>query len=314
MAPVSRFDLQEAIVTAIVSRTTWATIVPICTEHLGLIGALTPEDGSKPRYVRNRIENMAVGELLDVAARVREEFGDDPDLAAIVSQLSATGVAGDLKNLIFAADGPKPRIILKDAINNTIEIVENAQFCLVYDRVLSGEGLSWRDLVSWWAATTGQEPGRGAASSLYQRLERSLGSDAERRLFSHYAGVYRRLGPTSPALIPQVYLHYDPYTKREMGVQGREVRRQRMDFLLLVTNRQRIVIEVDGRQHYASGGGYADVHRYAEMAREDRELRLTGYEVYRFGASELMAEPSVVTPMLDAFFDRLLQKHGVAGR
>jgi len=35
----------------------------------------------------------------------------------------AHGVAGDLKNLIFAADGPKPRIVLRDAINNVIEIV-----------------------------------------------------------------------------------------------------------------------------------------------------------------------------------------------
>lgn len=58
--------------------------------------------------------------------------------------------------------------------------------------------------------------------------------------------------------------------------------RQRMDFLLLFPDRSRVVIEIDGRQHYAAEER-ADPGRYAEMVREDRALRLRGYEVYRFG-------------------------------
>jgi hypothetical protein len=53
-----------------------------------------------------------------------------------------TGVGAELKNLIFAANGPKPRIVLRDAINNVIEITENAEFCMVYDRPLAEAGLS----------------------------------------------------------------------------------------------------------------------------------------------------------------------------
>ena len=56
-----------------------------------------------------------------------------------------------------------------------------------------------------------------------------------------------------PALIPQVYLHYDPYnqrTRRSLS-SGTPLARQRMDFLLLFSDRQRVVIEVDGKQHYA---------------------------------------------------------------
>jgi hypothetical protein len=44
------------------------------------------------------------------------------------------------------------------------------------------------------------------------------------------------------------------------------------------------------------------------MMEADRDLRLSGYEVYRFGASEL-DEQSV--PSLKAFFDRLLARHGI---
>jgi len=50
--------------------------------------------------------------------------------------------------LIFAADGPKPELVLRDAVNNTIEIVKHADRCLVYDRPLPADGLSWGALVS----------------------------------------------------------------------------------------------------------------------------------------------------------------------
>jgi hypothetical protein len=49
----------------------------------------------------------------------------------------------------------------------------------------------------------------------------------------------------------QVYLHYDPYTRWAGGTLGR----QRMDFLLLLDHRRRVVLEVDGIQHYADTEG-----------------------------------------------------------
>ena len=46
-----------------------------------------------------------------------------------------------------------------------------------------------------------------------------------------------------PALIPQVYLHYDPAVVRTLRHRA-SFPRQRMDFLLLLPNRARVVIEV----------------------------------------------------------------------
>ncbi len=130
-------------------------------------------------------------------------------------------------------------------------------------------------------------------------------------LFTTFAQVY---GPPAgldlPALIPQVYLHYDPYTQRDRSVRGPLVR-QRMDFLLLLPNRQRVVIEVDGRQHYADEDGRANTERYAEMVREDRSLRLAGYEVYRFGGKETQ-DSRTGTSLVYQFTRSLLRKHGFA--
>jgi len=88
-----------------------------------------------------------------------------------------------------------------------------------------------------------------------------------------------------PALIPQVYLHYDPYTIKQLS-NGKRLPRQRMDFLMLLPNNKRIVLEVDGKQHY-SKENQASPELYAEMVAEDRRLKLAGYEIYRFGGYEL---------------------------
>lgn len=145
-----------------------------------------------------------------------------------------------------------------------------------------------------------------------------------------FQGYYERygglLGDRLPALIPQVYLHYDPYTRRQRGDE-QFLARQRMDFLLMLEQGVRIVIEIDGRQHYAVSDPQAPGHfiassqRYAEMVAEDRRLRLAGYEVYLFGGHEFLDvdfEQRKVGPLAQQcvaeFFDRLLARHGLLNR
>ncbi len=157
------------------------------------------------------------------------------------------------KQLIFAANGPKPEIVLADAVDNDIKIVKNAEYCLVYDRPIGPKGLSWVDLTEWWADREHMPPEEVETQrSLYRRLLASLaGSPPEQKFFRRYFEKFHAEKELNlPALIPQVYLHYDPYTLRERG--GAPVlNRQRMDFLLLLPRAVRIVIEIDSKQHYA---------------------------------------------------------------
>ena len=193
---------------------------------------------------------------------------------------------------------------MKDAVNNTIDIVENDKYCLVYDRPLAENGLTWRELVAWW--TSEHDPTAEselvAGRHLYDRLRSSMGdNEAEQFLFSEYCKRYGTAGFDQTALIPQIYLHYDPYTRRI----GATLQRQRMDFLMLLPRRRRVVLEIDGIQHYARDDGRADTRRYAEMVAADRELQLAGYEVYRFGGWEFVDRPAAAT-MLGDFFNELL--------
>lgn len=84
-----------------------------------------------------------------------------------------------------------------------------------------------------------------------------------------------------------------------------------MDFLLLLPGRQRIVIEVDGKHHF-SEDGKPSLKVYADMVSADRELRLAGYEVYRFGANELVGNGSEAR--ITDFFDKLFRLHRVGRR
>lgn len=223
---------------------------------------------------------------------------------------SVRGVDGELKNLIFASTGPKPRIVLRDSINNVIEVTHNAEHCLFYDRPLDRAGLSWGALASWWRDKKGLSgiSDTDVARDLYGRLSESLGENpVERLLFKTYCERYASAEATSlPALIPQVYLHYDPLTRKERGGRSSVLPRERMDFLLLLPSGVRIVLEVDGKQHYAEGSE-ASPKLYAEMVAEDRRLRLNGYEVYRFGGYELGVDGA--PDMLRSFFDQLLARH-----
>ena len=118
---------------------------------------------------------------------------------------TGSGVRGSMKNIIFAAVGPKPVIVIDDAVNNDLCIVKNEKNCLIYDRPLASRGLTWRDLADWWAdreKLAGQLE-RTIWSSLYRRLLRSIaGNGAEQRIFTAYGKRYGTLGAGYPGAAP----------------------------------------------------------------------------------------------------------------
>lgn len=215
-----------------------------------------------------------------------------------------SGPKGNIKNLIFSADGYKPEIVITDSLENNIQIVKNREYCLVYDRPIPATGLLWRDLVNWWAEIAGTEDYFVAEKAFFWRLKKSLGSEPEKLLFDSYFKVFRKADGNFPALIPQVYLHYDPYTMKQLKGEVR-VSRQRMDFLMLLPCNIRVVLEVDGKQHY-SEGDKSSPKLYSEMVAEDRELKLKGYEVFRFGGYELSNGTGETT--IIEFFGKLMRR------
>lgn len=212
--------------------------------------------------------------------------------------------------VIFASQ-VKPDIRFRDAIDIDIEIVENADKVLVYDRPIGADGIRWRDLQAWWSDTQHVPDDDEAKKSLYQRLASSLpaSSPPQRNLYDLYHKIHGSAVRDLPALLPEVWLHWDPKAVRERGRDA--LLGHRMDFLLLMPHAQRVVLEVDGSRHYATPGGERpDPARYAASMRADRELKLNGYEVFRFGATELL-NPASAHDLLRVFSTDLFRRFNV---
>lgn len=277
----------------------------------------TYEEYSKREVINGYIESWELPRLVALARRMVVELEVAGALLDSLTALLAEydrggGVGTPAKNLIFAANGPKPELVLRDAVNNDIEIVSNGEFCLVYDQPIPADGLTFSNLIEWWRKRQGFADtvlARDVGLNLHDRLRASLGDNpVELRVFDVYMARHKDERFDIPALIPQVYLHFDPSTqlaRRTAGQSGSPLARQRMDFLILFSSRHRVVLEVDGKQHYATGDT-ASPALYSEMVAEDRRLKLSGYEVYRFGGAELMKNGA--DKMLAEFFDQLAER------
>ncbi|MEX2260895.1 MAG: hypothetical protein WD696_03030 [Bryobacteraceae bacterium] len=268
----------------------------------GLASAdVRPDVDSQRRFVQT------VNATIQACGIEFQETGSDGGYPVYRLTWKSRSPGGRPKNLIFASS-VKPDLRFRDAVNNDIEIVSNPQSVLVYDSPISADGLTWQDLQNWWSAREKVDQ-TAAKKGLYQCLLSCLPSNSppQRLLFKSYFEHFRHAIPGLPALLPEVWLHWDPKTVQERGPDA--LLRFRMDFLLLLPNNVRVVIEVDGKQHYADDDGAANPHKYAAMVAADRDLQLAGYEVYHFGGAELSGDaPHSIAVQ---FFDTLFKAHHI---
>ncbi|CAG7610961.1 hypothetical protein PAESOLCIP111_01313 [Paenibacillus solanacearum] len=251
---------------------------------------------SKRVYVRKRLRNKDISELLKIADKVLMDYGDTNERILEKEVQLHRGQFGNVEQIIFASN-QKPDITF-DLINHKLNII-NANGSLIFDRqILQSEGLYLQDLLDWW-----QPIGNG--SSLYNRMLSSIQSDPEELFYATYYRHFRPLlGDKLPALLPQVHFNYDPKTIKQLGGQRRIT--QRMDFLMFLPNK-RAIFEIDGIHHYSvvgnGGKPTPNPQEYAKMVSEDRMYRLAGYDVFRFGGYEFIDNQIAEKMIIDFFND-----------
>ncbi|PPJ00188.1 hypothetical protein C5E51_35420 [Nocardia nova] len=272
------------------------------------------EDLVSPGVVLDEPKQRRLVSIVNEALRADQlelrENGSDRGYPAF--RLLPTGSPAAVPKTLVFAGKYKPELRVSSVIDNDIEVLDNGADVLVFDRPLGADGLSWRDLQRWWRERNPELDDGAAKRQLYARLMKYLpqSSPPQRLLFLLYHEIHGRQVQDLPAMLPEVWLHWDPKTVRERGVGA--LLGQRMDFLLLLPGPQRVVLEVDGRGHYTDNEGRPSPQVYARHARLDRDLRMRGYEVFRFGAAELDPErPDRAKSMLTEFFTELFHRHGI---
>jgi hypothetical protein len=256
---------------------------------------------------QRRIVDTVTLHLREAHLEFREVDFDD---GYPVFHLVSTGqLTSRPKNLIFGSSR-KPDLRISNTVDNDIEIVENGADVLIFDEPIGPAGLSWRELQAWWGRHHREQDEDAAKKALYGRLLGSLPktSPPQRLLFELYHRIHGSKIPELPALLPEVWLHWDHKTVRERGVAA--LLGQRMDLLLLMPHRHRVVLEVDGDTHYTDAAGRPSPPVYARNTRLDRDLRLRGYEIFRFGGAELQSDEQAA-PMLGDFFATLFARYGI---
>ncbi len=195
-------------------------------------------------------------------------------------------------------------------ISNVIryEITEALEGARFWERL--SLRLTWQMLVDWRSKLKNLDnKSPETRHELGRRLQKSVQSEPERILFDTYFKAFKpKFKDDLPALLPQVYLHYDPrfHSERSEPV----LVRQRRDFLMILRNAVRVIIEIDGIHHYAEKNGKASSVRYAKMVVEDRRIKNLGYEVYRFGGAEFLNLEHAYEAII-AFFENLFARYDI---
>lgn len=304
MERLKKHTLVEALADAMADLTKSYFLAEVC-DQVGLPPHPDPKADpfiSKRVYVRSRAHAVDFEGVIEATRNFLRDYDDD-HLEGLLALHRPDGHGETVKNLVFGST-VKPDLVLLDALSNDLGLV-NDEHALLYDSGIPDRGLSWEHLVKALLAAEASQDLLGAGRRLHHRLESCLASIAERNLFRAYAERYGQFGFDQPALIPQVWLHYDPKSARQRNGHS-PLARQRMDFLLLLEGGRRVVLEVDGKQHYCDQSGKPSPEKYAEMVAADRELKLAGYEVYRFGGAELM-NLDATRELTATFFPQLLE-------
>jgi very-short-patch-repair endonuclease len=270
----------------------------------GLVsGAVTPDEQQQRRMVDAIGPALSHAQLKIVEVGVQDGY---PDFT-IMSTGAHTRPA---QLILFASRNRKPDLRLRDVLDRQIELLDDADDALVYDRPVPESGLTWDHLQTWWADRQ-HIPFSEARRDLWRRLRASIptNSPPQQELFDSYHQEFAQ-NDGLLALLPEVWVHWDPVTKSAR--QDDALLTQRMDFLMLLPMHRRVVLEVDGAQHYSTANGQSSPVVYAETTRADRGLRLSGYEVYRFSGHELSADRAQTT--VSEFFSRLLRTSPTTAR
>ena len=271
------------------------------------------------RYVKERVYATPRERILDVLRSLLNEFR--PAYRREIAKRGSSGLSGPAiwvpafraleeevlsassaqrlvpRNLVFASIG-KPSLVFTDVVQGIVgDVSDNA---LVYTFPANTSVLTYGELSEWWNA-------RGEDEPLPARLYRSRGSETEGKVFKFYEDKFSPRDPHErakyPALLPQVWLHFDPLTLH--GRKGEKVLpRQRMDYMMLLSTGP-VIIEVDGPEHIR------DMDAYSKMMAADRALALLGYRVFRIAVNEL--DRADHEDMLGSLFGPLLSEH-VSGK
>ncbi len=179
----------------------------------------------------------------------------------------------------------KIQLMIQDVVESDLTIIDDLKdLYMVFAENISEDGLTWGQLFEWWEKRNGK-----TRQDLIRKL-RSVCNEPEKFFFDEYYSLYK--DDYYPAILPQVTISYSPILSKSDLEKLNIVPEHRytMDFMVIPNKNTKIVIEIDGIEHYSYKNpdniNVASTRLYAEQMKSDRKLKLKGYTIFRFGGHE----------------------------
>lgn len=273
----------------------WAKDMLLKYNSINFIGKVLEMLLNPQEYIDRNINRSEIIEKLNQYLDLdgfKIEFTDKTFSINTVSEPNGEKVI----NIIFGSTKVKPDIIIEDAISNKIKVKSNKGDYIIYTNDKNISGLRWSDLILWWKKEYNVNE-EYAKEQLLSKLTNCCEDGPEKKYFEIYVENFlEKHKEDSIALLPQVWYHYDPKTKSQRDNKD-TLYVQRLDFMMLLPNNIRIVIEIDGIQHYSkkddNGIYVANPELYSKLTEHDRLLQLQGYRVLRYGGYEFKNEREI---------------------
>lgn len=268
-----------------------ADLIEIICDTIGL-GPKNDIDNasdSKRKYVLKRLMPLKERELKKVTNDLREHgYIDDNEYTNIICTIDGVENSKSISQIVFAASAKKPDINF-DLFTNLLDVEERPEEYLVYkEEIPINKGLTYHELERWWNENYFGD----LWCTLDDRLMADMSNSQKMFYISYYRTFKNKLEKNLPALLPETYVKYDNKTIKQRL--GSKVTFQRMDFGLILPHNRKILIELDGKQHYSkqdiNGNWVVDPEIYALERKLDRDMKFQGYEVIRVGNEELRQE------------------------
>ena len=208
---------------------------------------------------------------------------------------------------VVFASWRKPQLVLRDVMLGKTAVL--GDHALLYPGPFPTRGVTWQHLTDWW---TGEY--HLPLEDMVSRMLASIPEESppQRKPFTEYRKYFGY--PHFPAIFPETWIRWDgPWKCRNDEL----CRCRRADFLMILPDHKRVVIELNRVLHYARKEVetvHSNFHKampkiYAETVSADRDLRLEGFDTYVFGGWECQEQRASI--VVEEFFTRLFQVYDV---
>lgn len=250
--------------------------------------------------------NPIINEYLNKSEKMDESYTDKEKVIEKKSEIDYKGdVSKEQLNekvsefnhkneIIFAAiQKPKGNI---DTINGFYNIYINDKNCYIYDKGknINDFGVKKEDIEEWC-----KEKGI-PKDEFYKKIRNSIPTKAKEQIkfYDYYMEkIYNRDSKKNFFLFPEVYVN--------LNINNGDGEPQRADFMLVLPNKEKIIIEIDGIGHYADEyqqKWYASEKKYAKDREFDRNMIFKGYKVVRFSNYEIRDDIRIVEKFFEELF------------